>query len=42
MLIERMSKYVTCGLVELIDNPCGKFLDAYTYARIKLDVDTQL
>ena len=31
-------KYVTCGLVELIDNP-GKFLDAYTYARIKLDVD---
>ena len=31
-------KYVTCGLVELIDDP-AKFLDAYTYARIKLDVD---
>ena len=31
-------KYVTCGLVELIDDP-AKYLDAYTYARIKLDVD---
>ena len=31
-------KYVTCGLVELIDDP-AKFLDATTYARIKLDVD---
>ena len=31
-------KYVTCGLVELIDNP-GKFLGNTTYARIKLDVD---
>ena len=31
-------KYVTCGLVELIDNP-GKFLGPTTYARIKLDVD---
>ena len=31
-------KYVTCGLVQLIDDP-AKYLDAYTYARIKLDVD---
>ena len=31
-------KYVTCGLVELIDNP-GNFLGNTTYARIKLDVD---
>ena len=31
-------KYVTCGLVELIDNP-AKFLDSSTYARVKLDVD---
>ena len=31
-------KYVTCGLVELIDDP-AKFLNATTYARIKLDVD---
>lgn len=35
---DKCPKYVTCGLVELIDDP-AKYLDAYTYARIKLDVD---